>query len=139
MREYRDEEDVFEIPMTPLIDVVFLLLIFFLVATNFRPRERVHQVDLPQAGGGDIRLPDAADLILHIARDGVVHVAGEGVEMDALPPLLRAWREAHPQKRVSIRGDEQVPYVRIMQVMGLCRQAGIRDVELPVGHLVETP
>lgn len=139
MREYREEEDAFEIPMTSLIDVVFLLLIFFLVATNFRPRERMHHVDLPKAGGGEVRLPDADDLVLHVDRDGVIQIAGEAFDAADLPPVLRAWREAHPERRVSIRGDEEVPYLRIMQVMGLCRQAGIRDVDLPVGYLGETP
>lgn len=139
MREYREEEDSFEIPMTSLIDVVFLLLIFFLVATNFRPRERIHQVELPRAAGGAVRLPDQEDLVLQVSRDGGIRVAGEDLDVADLPPVLQAWREAFPDRRVSIRGDEQVPYVRIMQVMGLCRQAGIRHVDLPVGYLGETP
>lgn len=135
MPRVRDEQDVFEVPLTPLIDVVFLLLIFFLVATNFTRKEIDQKVNLPQSEGGVEQAAVPQDLIINIRKSGVLVVNGRVVENDDLRPIVEQFHQAHPDRPVSIRGDGDVSYQRIMTVMGLCRAVGVERVDLPVDPL----
>ena len=135
MRASREEGDEFEVPMTPLIDVVFLLLIFFLVATNFTRKEIDNKVDLPNVEGGVTKKKLPQVLILNIRADGTVVVNGEVIEKTALRDLVKRWHQKNPREYVAIRGDGKVPYETVMKIMGLCRAVGIERVDLPVEDL----
>ncbi len=132
MRALIKEEDSFEIPLTPLIDVVFLLLVFFLVATNFTRKEYDQRVELPPTGSGKISEYVQQNLVLNIHKDGTVIVNGRVIEDSSLPAVLDDWKENSPGNRVIIRSDGKVTYNRVMELMGLCRETGIEQVDLPV-------
>ncbi len=132
MRTFREEEEGFEVPLTPLIDIVFLLLVFFLVATSFTRKEIDQKVKLPESEGGTPQAVVRENLIINIREDGTLVVDGRIVEADALRILVSEWHARHPDKRVVIRGDGRVPYERVMKVMGLCKSLGVKDVDLPV-------
>jgi biopolymer transport protein ExbD len=132
MASWRNESEAAEVPLTPLIDVVFLLLIFFLVATTFSRREVDERVRLPE--GVRREAPRAAEeaFVINLRREGVLVVDGRVVEERELGTALRAWRGQHPERGVAIRGDEGVAYGRVARVLGLVRGAGITRVDLPV-------
>lgn len=132
MPRLREEEDVFEVPLTPLIDVVFLLLIFFLVATNFTRKELDQKVRLPKSAGGEKPVDVPESMIINIRKSGVLVVNGSIVEADALKGLVTKFHQAHPERRVAIRGDGEVSYQHVMRVMGLCKTVGVEHVDLPV-------
>lgn len=132
MPRIRAEDDSFEVPLTPLIDVVFLLLIFFLVATNFSQKELDQQVTLPEAEGGVEAREIPETLVINIRQGGELIVNGHLVDASALPEMVRAFHAKYPKQSVAIRGDRAVSYQAVMRIMGLCRAAGIRSVDLPV-------
>lgn len=132
MKALANDDEPPEIPLTSLIDVVFLLLVFFLVATKFVQREVDHEIKLPSAEGGDERVGERRHLIINIRADGSLVVDGALLAADDLRGRLAGWRDENPEKRVSIRADAGVDYQAVARVLGACRAENIRDVELPV-------
>lgn len=132
MRALREEEESYEVPLTPLIDIVFLLLIFFLVATNFSRKEIDQKVKLPKTEGGIIQNAVPESLIINIRENGTIVVNGHIIENDSLRLMATRWHAAHPDKRAAIRADGRVPYRRVMKIMGMCNTIGIVNVDLPV-------
>lgn len=126
------EEDNYEIPMTSLIDVVFLLLIFFLVATNFTRRETDHAVTLPQSEAGVKADQAPTRLVINIRQSGALVVNGKVTTEAELRRLITDFAAARPGRPAVIRADAMVPYQAVMRVFGMCRGAGIRNVDLPV-------
>ncbi len=131
MKALRDEDE-FEIPMTSIIDVVFLLLIFFLVATNFTRRETDHSVTLPQSEAGSKADQTPNRLVVNIRSSGTLIVNGSVMTEPELRRLAEEFVIAHPGRPAVIRADAKVPYQAVMRIFGMCRGAGIRNVDLPV-------
>lgn len=131
MKAMRDEEN-YEIPMTSLIDVVFLLLIFFLVATNFNRRETDHKVVLPESEAGTAPVPVPSRLVINIRDSGVLVVNGSIMTEPELRQTVVAFVGANSDRPAVIRADARVPYRAVMHVFGICRAAGVRSVDLPV-------
>lgn len=137
MRAMREEEDAFDVPMTPLIDIVFLLLIFFLVATNFVRKEIDQKVKLPKAEGGAQSRVVPERLVINIRGDGTYVVNGRIVEAESLKPAIVEWHKASPGKPVSIRGDGGVPYAKVKFAMGVCGAVGVELIEMPHEEIPE--
>lgn len=126
------EEDSFEIPMTSLIDVVFLLLIFFLVATNFTRREVDHAVTLPQSEAGVKAAQVPSRMVINIREEGTLVVNGRVMTEVELRRAVGDFVAVHPDRPAVIRADARVPYRHVMRVFGICRGAGVKNVDLPV-------
>ena len=131
----RDEEleDELSLNLTSLIDVVFLLLIFFMVATTFLDPERALELDLPQAESGEQVHERPDELVLNVFRDGRVALGGRELELPALRASLERAAGRDPSTPVTIRGDAQVEHARIVAVMDACALAGLSN--LSVGTL----
>jgi len=130
-------DDELVLNITPLIDVVFLLLIFFMLATTLLDPEREIDVDLPVAEtGGEVeRAPE--ELVIHVQRDGTLHVAGAVVERDGLERILRGAAQRDPETPVTIRGDRLAHHEAIVGVMDACGAAGLYN--LAVGTAASEP
>jgi biopolymer transport protein ExbD len=123
--------------LTPMIDVVFLLLIFFMVATSFLDPEREIDVDLPTAdsAGAVERPPD--EIVITVRADGAVLVQGEARDRDALLALLRTAAQHDPDTPVTIRGDRSARHEAVVGVMDACGTAGLYN--LSVGTISAEP
>lgn len=126
------EDDSYEIPMTSLIDVVFLLLIFFLVATNFTRRETDHAVVLPDSEAGEKASQAPNRLVVNIRESGTLVVNGSVMTESELRTMAGEFSAGHPGRPAVIRADARVAYQAVMRVFGLCRAAGIQNIDLPV-------
>lgn len=126
------EGENFEIPMTSLIDVVFLLLIFFLVATNFSRRETDHSVVLPNSEAGVKAEQVPSRLVVNIREAGTLIVNGSVMTEDDLRRAVGDFVTVHPGRPAVIRADARVPYRFVMKVFGICRAGGVKNVDLPV-------
>ena len=124
-----------ELDLTPLIDVVFLLLVFFLVTATFA-QSREHAglpVDLPEGATGETVAAEG-QITVHLHADGRITVeqAGsetvEATEVDEIDRLLHQAHQLDPTSSVYLRGDQEVPYGRVMEVLDHARQVGFRQV-----------
>jgi biopolymer transport protein ExbD len=124
--------------MTPMIDVVFLLIIFFLVSSHLARQEVQLELDLPRAASG-LRTPrDEARRIVvnvlpepHAARR--IMVGGRLLEADELARMIRFERErTEGNLEVRIRSDRHVPYRDVEPVMLACARSGVWNVTFAV-------
>lgn len=116
-----------EINVTPLVDVMLVLLIVFMVAA---PLLTVGvAVDLPETAAKPI--PDQGEpLTVTVTGDGVIFVEDTQVDIDALVPRLEAIAKAGYDQRIFIRGDQSRSYGEIVRVMGRINAAGFRQIGL---------
>ena len=113
--------------MTPIIDMVFLLLIFFLVATTFHQTEREMQIALPEAvSAGPISI-SLREIIINVDADGEIVVSGRTISADDLRVLVQEAVAANPDQKVTVRGDRNTPYANIINVLDVCKGAGLQE------------
>ncbi len=115
--------------LTPLIDVVFLLLIFFLVATTFAKEELEMDLQLPDATTGQAG-EEQHLLVISIAEDGSLHVGGRRVTLEGLRQRLRAAAAENRKREVLIRGDTRVHFGSVAQAFDACRAASLKRVSI---------
>jgi biopolymer transport protein ExbD len=116
------------IPLTPLIDVVFLLLIFFLVATKFAEEDREIDVPLPDASEAMPLTVAPKELFINIDQDGTFVVNGQTLEADELEQVLvRAVANNPVNQSVVIRSHKRAPVEYAVTAINLCKRAGIQD------------
>ncbi|MGK7866040.1 protein TolR [Falsiroseomonas sp. E2-1-a20] len=127
-----------EINVTPLVDVMLVLLIIFMVAA---PLMTVGvPVDLPQTQAANLN-QEQEPLTISVTADGRVFLQESEVALDALVPQLRAILTSQqqapgtPERRIFVRGDRAISYGRVMEVMGTVSSAGFSRVAL----LAEAP
>jgi len=125
-----------EINVTPMVDVMLVLLVIFMVAA---PLLTVGvPVDLPQAQAPEVAGQDEP-LVVSIDKDGRIFLEDTGVELEELGPRLAAVSENNPEARVFVRGDQAIDYGRVMAVMGAINQAGFGNVALITQLPKESP
>ena len=113
--------------MTPLVDVMLVLLIVFMVAA---PLMTVGvPVDLPKADAPAIQGQDEP-LVISVDAEGKVFVNETETQMENLVPLLSAITQNNPEARIFVRGDRNLAYGRIVEVMGMVSSAGFKKVAL---------
>jgi biopolymer transport protein ExbD len=114
--------------LTPLIDIVFLLLIFFLVATRFAEEEREMDVQLPDASEAKPLTSKPRELFINIDERGRYYVTGKMVTLAELHPILhKAWVNNPGRASVVIRADKRVTWQYVVGAMNACNKAKIRD------------
>lgn len=125
-----DSLDEPELNLTPMIDIVFLLIIFFMVGTRFSEIEQQYDIELPSANAVApmTSRPDA--MTLNVARTGAVTMNGELISMTELQTRLTSAKEAYAEQAVLIRGDGEGTYQSIVDVMDLCHKAQIHRFSL---------
>ncbi|MCA9116118.1 MAG: biopolymer transporter ExbD [Planctomycetaceae bacterium] len=116
--------------LTPMIDIVFLLVIFFMVGARFSEMERQYDIQLPTVS--DVQpltsLPD--DLTVNVRRNGEIWYSGQKQTLPELEAELQAARQNFPDQSVVIRGEGDGRYQHVMDVLAACRRAGIRAISL---------
>jgi len=119
--------------MTPMIDVVFLLIIFFLVSSHLAKQESQLELPLPIASSGETRLEEAPRVIVNVLGDGTLILQGRRIAPAALTPRLRQARsDSGDQLELKIRGDRQVAYRHVQPVLLAATNSGIWNVTVSV-------
>ncbi len=126
------EDESYDIPLTSLLDVVFLLLIFFLVATNFTRQEMDHNIVLPDSEAGVKAAQVPSRMVINIREEGTLVVNGKIMAERELRSAVGDFVSVHPGRPAVIRADARVTYRSVMKVFGICRAAGVKTVDLPV-------
>jgi biopolymer transport protein ExbD len=127
MRLDQEGEVSDSLSLTPLIDVVFLLLIFFLVSTTFAKDEVEMDLKLPQAKSGKAG-KEGQYLVIQFSRDGALLLAGRKVTLEGLQQKLRAQGQRDRSRAVLIRGDVDARYGLFAKVMDACRSARLEKI-----------
>lgn len=114
--------------LTPLIDVVFLLLIFFLVTSEFEEQERRLDIVLPSATSAVPMTSKPRSIVIAIDAEGVVYLGGQPTNLAELDRLLRAAVADNPTNQsVIIRADRNTSFQPVVSVMDVCNKTGVND------------
>ena len=119
-----------EFSMAPLIDVVFQLLIFFMVVTTYGKNEKELGVELPNAESAQqpAKLPD--EIVINILRDGRFSMGGHDVSIEDMRAQLADAARTNPHVPVTIRGDRLVTHENVVTVMDACGLAGLQNLAI---------
>ena len=126
-------EDVPFINMTPMVDVILCLLVFFMAATRLYDwDESEFVVSVPEVAAAAPLTAAPDDLVLTVLRPGSVAVGETRYNLDGLTTMLRSARGRYANQGVMIRGEASLAYQDLADVLSVCDAAGIRNVRLPV-------
>lgn len=127
VRPSRSDQSSPAVELTPIVDMVFLLLIFFLVATTFHQEEREMQVALPVANNAGPISAALRELVINVGEDGTIVVSGKAMEPEALETLITDLIGNNPQQKVTVRGDRATAYANVVRVLDICKGAGVQE------------
>jgi biopolymer transport protein ExbD len=119
-----------QINLTPMIDVVFNLLIFFMLATRFADMERQFDVQLPTASSAQPLSAPPDEIVVNVFGDGRIVVSQQTLSLEQLEARLKAAHDRFADQAVLIRGDGGGTYQNIMDVLGVCHRAEITNFSL---------
>lgn len=130
MRVRRPEEESPGVDMAPLIDCMFILLIFFLVTATLKKIQPELPVDLPIADAVVDRPAEEGLLVLGVDSEGRKYFRNEPVTTSALLERLAEAAAEQPGRRVRIDGDMRVSYQHIVEIIEACQINGLTNIGL---------
>ncbi len=131
MKFRRPQEETFAFELTPLIDVVFLLLIFFMVSTAFIEFSKRLDIELPQSKAAILE-QQVKTYTVEIDARGNIYLNGSRIAAENLEETLKKTDEGPAIRSVLIKADKKVDYGRVVMVMGLIKAAGISEIGVAV-------
>lgn len=128
-RKNVEEEPGFQ--MAPMIDIIFVLLLFFLVTSALEENEKTLTIDLPQAGQAGPNTQSFTELIININKKGDVIIKNEKMSLKLLSERLIQLAELYKGigiPAVIVRGDKNASYGRVVEVLDICAKAKMHNV-----------
>jgi len=116
------------IQLAPLVDVLLLLLIFFLLTWNAARNENELDVKVPKASAAKEKSAPVGDVVVNVKADGNVVVNRRTLSSAELTELLKSLVQLNSEQAVIVRGDEAGAYKNIIGVLNICTEAGITNV-----------
>ena len=118
--------------LTPMIDVVFLLIIFFMVATKFTELERDIDLHVPEVASAAPLTSAPKQRTVGVRDDGQITLDGQSVSLEELTAQLSAAQREYPQLSVAIRGDGACPFQHVAAAIAACKDAHISELGIVV-------
>ena len=123
------EEEATGIDVAPLIDILFTLIIFFLVTTTFQEKEKEEEVRLPRQGGSSLVNKDRP-FYINVLQDGTYSVGGEIIKLDDLELKLKLRFEEKPDQKLVLRGDSKAFHGQTASALDVARRVGFSKASI---------
>ena len=120
--------------ITPMLDVVFLLLCFFVTTSIFSRRETDLNVKIPTAETGTLPESLPGEVIFNVDREGAVRVNGRVLSDEAISDMCRTLAKVWPGNPVVVRGDRDARYADVIRVVDICSQNDVYAINFAVGR-----
>ena len=128
--EIEEEDEYYGVPITPLIDCVFLLLLFFATSTSFINPEKDLNIDLPTATEGVTQPNESQDIVVNVTTAGTLIVHGRALDNEALVKLLQEATADNKDQVVIIRGDKLTFHKYVVGVLDSCVKAKVKHLSI---------
>jgi biopolymer transport protein ExbD len=125
------------VPIVTLIDILAILLIFFIVTTTFKTEETLVKVNLPTSSELGADVSAGTRQVLSLSKDGSVSLGQKRISMEQLPIALQQFRRKNPNGRLELKADEEAPLGLMVKVWDAANQAGLKIGDLPLRILLE--
>lgn len=119
--------DSVHIDFVPMVDVLFNLLIFFLLATTIAQVEREMQIALPFAQSAGPISAALRELVVNVDAQGQIYVSGRRMEPEDLRAIVSESVAANPDQKVTVRGDRTTTYANIVRVLDICKACKVQE------------
>jgi biopolymer transport protein ExbD len=120
--------EVFGFQIAPMVDILLVLLVFFIVTWNFSLSEKELDVKIPSATNSKDSDAYVGQVVVNVKTDGSLVFNRQAISGDELVAKLRELAKLYPDQAVILRGDQNANYKFIVNVLDLCRQANIWNV-----------
>jgi biopolymer transport protein ExbD len=124
---------VFGFMIAPMVDILLVVLVFFIVTWNFALTENELDVRVPSAAKANEPQPYVGQVVINVKANGTIVVNRQAKTADELLDQLKKLAGLYPDQAVIVRGDESVDYKHIVEVLDICRQADIWNVAFATG------
>ena len=124
----RINQEPIQLQLAPMIDVILFLLCFFLLTWNMARYEQDLEVKVPVAKNGIPPKQLPGEIIINLKHDGTIELERSQITLNALQEKLTALAQVYKDQVVVIRGDENVDYKFVVQVMDACRAAQLTNI-----------
>lgn len=131
MRFRKEAEEDYSLQLTPLVDVIFLLLIFFMVSTAFIDFTRRLDIQLPEAKAAQV-VEKVKSFVIEMGLDKKIHLNGKLVTMESLEAKIKSEMKTAARGSAIIKADKRLPYGNVVKVLGIVKDAKIRDIGIAV-------
>ena len=112
-----------------LIDILAILLIFFIVTTTFRKKQPQVQINLPESKAAETAPAATTEpVVLRVKTADQISLDDKPVALDQLAVAIQSAREAHPKRGIAMQADREAPFGVVVKVLDALKQAGIQDV-----------
>jgi len=124
------ESDTNVINVSSLLDVMFILIIFFLATTTFQQEERDIKVNLPESAEGQALSTAAKVIVINVRRDGTYVMANREAGVEEIEKMLFNAVTADPEQKVLVRGDREALHGHVATAVSLCKRAGVHEANI---------
>jgi biopolymer transport protein ExbD len=125
-RQIQEEPET--IQMAPLIDIVFLILVFFMVTTVYSTLESEIDITLPSASSAELNERVQGEIYINLKKDGQIVLNNQEMTVPELQEVLFSVAEYFPNGSVIVRGDREAMLGQAIAVLNCCREADIQNV-----------
>lgn len=131
MQFYRIQRKRAEVPIVPMIDILFILLVFFIVSTTFKKRRNILHINLPTVN--EVKSQTISDPRSTIAVDALGNITLDSLEVPEglLQSYLIAFQNQNPGRKLELEADKKLPLERLLEVWDALTKAGIPIQEVP--------
>ena len=130
LRTHIDDEPTLN--LTAMLDVLFLLIIFFMLGTRFVDDERKIGLSVPKVADKGALAAAPSRSVVNVYLDGAITLDQQPVTLDELTAKLGALRRQYGEVAILVRGDGGDKYQRVVSVLNACKQAGIKNLGISV-------
>ena len=121
-----------ELMISPMIDLIFLLLAFFIISTMYMTEVRTISIELPNAESAEVVHKSSS--LVSVKKDGTYWLDEKKMPLDRLVEEVKARRGANPGYYVVIRGEKEAHYNDVIRVLDSCKSAGLTHFGLAAGQ-----
>ena len=132
MRRYAIKKANFEINLAPLIDVVFLLLIFFMVASTLNLYEVKATIQLPRTD--TVQSKERDEIVLYIDREGKYFLGEKAIKKEDFPDILKEYLQKKKTNQVTVYADKETDFQVIVNVLDTANQLNIEQLLFSLNH-----
>ena len=118
------------INISSLVDVLFILIIFYVATATFKEEERDIQVNLPDAAAGETLSQAPEVLVVNVREDGTLFLGKASVSLDELATEMAEVAAKNPKQKVLIRGDKRALHGAVASAVFACKRAGIDEANI---------
>lgn len=130
MARRKRHDDEMEINLIPMIDIMLILLIFFMVATTIKSTDKTLPIELPHSAASLDSQPNESLLVIGIDAAGTKYIDSAKVTTDVLHERIRQAAAVDVKQQIRVDADRLTPYEHLVEVVELCQFEGLRNISL---------